>query len=64
MDEFTIYCTEEQTKKAIELGATLEFIPMFMCEDNSLPKFVNKKCHAVVLHGSSYQQSPSIIVWA
>ncbi|MBQ0088528.1 MAG: hypothetical protein KBT27_04255 [Prevotellaceae bacterium] len=24
MDEFTIYCTEEQTKKALELGAPIE----------------------------------------
>lgn len=25
MDKYTIYCTEEQTKKAIELGAPISF---------------------------------------
>ena len=26
MDKFTIYCTEEQTKKALELGAPIKYV--------------------------------------
>lgn len=42
MDQFTIYCTQEQTKKALELGAPIEDIPMFLYGENAAPKYVHK----------------------
>lgn len=41
MDKYTIYCTEEQTKKAFELGAPIEVLPNYM-EFENFP-FVNCK---------------------
>lgn len=42
MNIYTIYCTEEQTKKALELGAPIENHPMFRYGDNNIPKYVHR----------------------
>ena len=42
MEEYTIYCTEEQTKKALELDAPIQNMSMFRYGDNELPKYVYK----------------------
>lgn len=43
MERYKIYCTEEQTRKALELGAPIEYHPMYMYGDNDSPKIVHYK---------------------
>ena len=43
MDKYTIYCTEEQTRKALELGAPIEVDFQF----NSKTVIINNKAYIV-----------------
>lgn len=42
ISDYTIHCTDEQTLKAIKLGAPIEDIPMYKYNDDKLPKLVHK----------------------
>lgn len=46
MDRYTLFCTESQTKKAIELGAPIQYASIM---DIRLSRFVNtdKECYAL-----------------
>lgn len=42
MDQYTIYCTEEQTKKVLELGAPIMDYSMFLYDRDNEPKMIYK----------------------
>lgn len=46
MDEFTIYCTPEQTRKALQLGAPIRYASI---TDIRLNRYINtsKECYAL-----------------